>query len=40
MKTTMTAARKAPRHADMKDCCHVYAVLVKMTKKNDSEPAY
>lgn len=40
MKTTMTAARKAPRHADMNDCCHVYEVLVYMTKTNNSESAY
>jgi hypothetical protein len=28
MRTTTTAARKEPKHADTNDCCHVYKVLV------------
>ena len=27
MKTTTRAARKDPRHADTKDCCHVYVPI-------------
>ena len=32
MRTTTTAARKEPKQADTKDCCHVYNKLVRKTQ--------
>lgn len=38
MKTTTTAARKDPMHAETKDCCHVYS-FCKNFKAYNHEPA-